>query len=547
MASQHSAPSLGRFKAFLLISSLILSTCAANASSIPKKPHILFVVLDDLGSHDLGRHGSGIHTPSIDALAEEGVYMDNYYVLPYCSPTRAALMSGRYPQHTGLHQVISPNSVQGLPLDEETLPQILRRAGYQTHAVGKWHIGHSHWKMTPTFRGFQSFFGFYIGGEDYFTHIMVGGYDLRFDNEEFCGQGCSQLVDERGNYSTHVFTREAMRVIDEYDHTVRHKADTQNGENEEENPLFLYLAYQAVHHPDEVPHQYSAPYEKSAKKNGWNSQRSIYAGMLTAADEGIHNVTEKLKEKGMWEDTVVIFTTDNGGPTAVCAVQGSSNYPKRGGKCTIYEGGTTGDGFISGPALSKMWNVPTGRSYSHLFHVVDWLPTIAAAVQASPNGKPLDGVSHLNALQNLQAVDSSPPREEIFVGYAYVDNKGGSWYGPAIRFQNWKLIQGGSGGPEDAETIPDGSKQPMDGGNTSVAYSLYDLSTDPEEKYNVANNNPHIVELLQSKLRIYQESYVPPQRDVDPSCPFNGLTNTSTFGPVWMPWCDQAEEIVVYI
>jgi len=283
-----------------------------------KKPHILFIVMDDLGSHDLGRHGSGIHTPTLDQLAEDGIYMDNYYVLPYCSPTRAALLSGRYPLHTSIHQVIEPDSSQGLPLDEETMAQVMKRAGYEVHAVGKWHVGHSQWEMTPTFRGFQSFFGFYIGGEHYFTHINGEGYDLRFDKQEFCGKECSQIADERGNYSTHVFTREAIRIIDAY-----HK-DTNNYQEDDEtairslsfsdqksreqrqhrqqNPLFLYLAYQAVHDPNEVPEEYRKPYEnKYRKQHHWDSKRTTYAGMLTAADEGIRNVTEALKANGMWE------------------------------------------------------------------------------------------------------------------------------------------------------------------------------------------------------------------------------------------------------
>lgn len=524
-----------------------------------KEPHILFIVMDDLGSHDLGRHGSGIRTPHIDALAHDGVYLDHYYVLPYCSPTRAALLSGRYPLHTSIHQVIAPSSVQGLPLDEETLPQVLRRAGYQAHAVGKWHVGHSHWHMTPTFRGFQSFFGFYIGGEDYFTHWNGqdgGGYDLRYDQQEHCGPGCSQIADERGNYSTTVFTREAIRVIEDYKKQTEREEERKDAATEHnEKPLFLYLAYQAVHNPDQVPDKYRKPYEKFEKEKGWNKMRVTYAGMLSAADEGINKVIQSLKDNDMWEDTVVVFTTDNGGPTSVCAIQGSSNYPKRGGKCTVYEGGTTGDGFIGGPALSSKWNVPVGknRTYPHLFHVVDWLPTLAAAVEETPKGKPLDGVSHLEAFRRTQLpttngiVDhGNAPREEIFVGYAYVPMEGGIWYGPAVRFRQWKLIQGDTGGPEDPHVMPGGSKQPAQMGNVSSTYLLYDLSVDPGEQHDVAKDNPHVVQLLQKKLQIYRKNYIPPQPTSDPKCPFHGLNSTPPFGKVWAPWCDGAREVVVY-
>ncbi|CAB9514428.1 Arylsulfatase I [Seminavis robusta] len=535
---------------FVATGSVMLADSSNNeeatttTTTTKKKPHVLLIVMDDLGSHDLGRHGSGIHTPTLDALAAEGVYMDQYYVLPYCSPTRAALLSGRYPLHTGCHQVITYDSVQGLPLDEETLAQVMRRAGYKSHAVGKWHVGYADWKMTPTFRGFETFFGFYTGGEDYFAHRNgARAYDLRWDKEEFCGHGCSRLPDERGNYSTQVFTREAMRVIQQHDNS-----------SDNDHPLFLYLAYQAVHAPDEVPEKYRRRYDHIAKKLKWDKRRQTYAGMLTAADEGIRHVVRALKRKGMWEDTVVVFTTDNGGPTAVCAIQGSSNYPKRGGKCTLYEGGTTGDGFVGGPALATHWKVPGGhnRTYPHLFHVVDWLPTIAAASGVAPNGKPLDGVNHLGALQNHNnnnqgtTTTQQPPREELFVGYSYVPIKGGQWYGPAIRYQNWKLIQGDSGGPEDPDHFPPGTKEPVDGGNTSVSYSLYDLAQDPNEQHDVAKANPSMVRKLQAKLRHYQETYVPPQPNQDPSCPFPGPTHTEEFGLVCTPWCDKAQEIVVY-
>ena len=509
-----------------------------------KAPHIVLIVMDDLGSHDLGRHGTGIETPHVDQLAAHGVYLDNYYVLPYCSPTRAALLSGRYPLHTGVHKVILEDSISSLPLDEETLAQLLRAQNYRTHAVGKWHIGHGHWNATPTFRGFESFFGFYMGGEDYFTHKNGNGYDLRYDRQPNCGPKCSQIPDERGNYSTTVFTREAIRVIQQY-------SNTDNDSPKDKNPLFLYLAYQAVHAPDQVPDQYRKRYEKYKGQPGWDNKRITYAAMLTAADEGIGQVLGALRDAQMWDDTVVLFTTDNGGPSQVCAIQGSSNYPKRGGKCTVYEGGTTGDAFLGGPALKTHWNIPAGknRTYSNLFHVVDWLPTLAQAVGGTPQGKPLDGVNHLEALQyddtNQQhGPHIKPPREEVFVGYSYVQWDGGQWYGPSIRHQNWKLIQGKSGGPEDSIIFANGTRSPAVGGNVSATYALYDLDLDPEEQHDVSDKYPVILQLLQSKLRAYQRHYVGPPPDEDPNCPFPGLLNHSKFGKVWNPWCggDQSSD-----
>lgn len=264
---------------------------AADAIVPPQKtklPHISFIVLDNLGSNDLGLHCSGILTRTADHIVSTGIYLENCYVLPYCSPTRAAILSGRYLLHTGCHTIITAFETQGLQLDEETLPQVLRQSGYSAHAVGKWHLGHSQWAQTPTFRGFRSFYGYYVGWSDYFTHYIgdenndttkttIGGggrgYEMHYDHREFCGENNSYNVDERGNYSTHVFTREAIRIIRDHDAN---------------QPLFMYLAHQAVHAPDQVPAIYTNLY---VNQTSWTKQRQTYAGMLTAADESIANVT----------------------------------------------------------------------------------------------------------------------------------------------------------------------------------------------------------------------------------------------------------------
>jgi arylsulfatase A-like enzyme len=515
-------------------------------------PHILLIVLDDLGSNDLGMHKSGINTPNIDQLAHEGIFLDNYYVLPYCSPTRASLLSGRYPLHTGCHSVIFNHQTQGLPLDEQTLPEVLQSVGYAAHAVGKWHVGHSRWEQTPTFRGFESFYGYYLGEQGYYSHISESsvlpshptGYDFRYDKQPFCGANCSQLVDVRGQYSTHAFTTQAQRLIRRH---ARRRAFSQTNElNHESEPLFIYLAHQAVHWPDEVPESYTAPY----LGRNWTDQRIVYAGMLSAADESIANVTKTLEEYGLWNNTLVIVTTDNGGPTDVCSVQGSSNYPRRGGKCSVWEGGTRGDAFLSGPYLSRLRQKCNAsciigdktEEYENLFHVVDWLPTIAALTGARASGKPLDGVSHLEAL--ICPGCASPPREELYIGYANYENR---WYGPAVRHGRWKLVQGRSGGPDAHDDYPAGDDAPAPGGSIdrNSTYILFDLVEDIGEKRDVAHLYPEIVSFLQSRLREYQLSFVPPISE-DSLCPFPGLVNTTLFGPVWMPWCRGSSEVVVY-
>lgn len=313
------------------------------------RPHILFVVMDDLGSNDLGYHGSGISTPVADKLASKGVILKNFYTLPTCSTTRMALMTGRYPYRMGQYEVIRAQSTDGMPENEETVAEILRRTGYQTHAVGKWHLGHARYEQTPTFRGFQSFFGFHVGGKQhYFKHTSSagGGYDLRRETREYCGAGCSRQEDHRGEYSSFLYAKEAATIVDNY--------QARGG------PLFLYLAFQAVHLPMQVPSEYFDMYDKKSARSGtvsasgpiqtvrhpwlatkqsgtgvlqrrpalqgrrgkfWGPVRKAYAGMLTAADEALGEVVAALQRRGIWEDTLVVYMTDNGG-----TINGKMNY-----------------------------------------------------------------------------------------------------------------------------------------------------------------------------------------------------------------------------
>ena len=491
-----------------------------SLTSKHKKPHILMIVVDDLGSHDLGLHGSGIRTPHANALASSGMYLDQYYVLPYCSPTRSALLSGKYPLHTGVHNVIAPLSAAGLPLGEETLADLLRRGGYHsTNAIGKWHVGHSQWEQTPTFRGFDEFFGFYYGGENYFTHEHGGGYDLRHDRGQRCGKGCSQVVDERGNYSSWAFARETIRMLNDFVESTAHNATA--------GPLFQYLAFQAVHCPNQVPMEYIELYENHTE---WNDQRKIYSGMLTAADDAIGQVIAAYQQAGIWEDTLVIFTTDNGGPTTIGCTTGASNYPKRGGKCSLWEGGTTGDGFVSGPALSRLGIAGASR-FLYLFHVVDWLPTIAEWIGVVPvHANELDGVSQVDSLKG----DSPPARTELFIGFVEQAGKPhGHWFGPSLRHLHWKVVQGDSAGANELDPNPPGTPFPMPGGLANVSYLLFDLDRDPKERVNLADEYPDVLADMIFKLQLYQQSYVPPQINDGSDCPFTGLVNDTRVGPTW--------------
>ncbi|CAK0839965.1 unnamed protein product, partial [Prorocentrum cordatum] len=333
----------------LTLAALLGLLCGAPIpAEAERPPHLLFVVADDLGWDDVGFRSHQIRTPhiSVDRLAREGAVLDQYYVQSVCSPTRATFLTGRYPLHHTVNDWLRPGQATGLPLNETLLPELLAPAGYRRHAVGKWHLGFTRWEHTPTFRGFESFVGFYGGGESYFKHES-GGYDFRRDMQPRCGANCSRLAkQDSGHYSTHLFTARAQEVIQQHDTS---------------EPLFLYLAYQAVHAPLEVPQSYVDAYAGSIE----DPQRRGFAGMLSCLDEGLGNVTGALRAKGMLEDTLVIFTTDNGGPSSGRVggdYIGSSNYPLRGGKHSIWEGGTRGTALVWAGAATGL--LPQARQGS---------------------------------------------------------------------------------------------------------------------------------------------------------------------------------------
>jgi arylsulfatase A-like enzyme len=381
---------------------LAAALAAASAAAAPP-PNFVLIVADDLGYADVGCMGaSDVRTPRIDALHARGRRLEHYYGQPVCSPSRAALHTGRLPLAYGLQTyVIDPTGVDyGLDLNETTLPQLLRdRAGYATHAVGKYHLGMARWEQTPTFRGYDSFHGFYTGGEDYFTHRAdSNGLDMHVDVGRECGANCS-VVDWAtvGEYSTHLFTRAAVDVIR------AHPPAT---------PLFLYLAYQAVHSPDQVPQSYIDPYNATIS----DPKRRTFAGMLSCLDEGVGNVTDALREAGLEDNTLVIFVADNGGPIRCvdgpCGdATGTSNWPLRGGKHTVWEGGVRLTALAAGPMVAG----PHGTNLSGLVHHADVLPTLleAAGVSYAPApGFELHGASQWPLLTRAGAPSS---RGEVVV------------------------------------------------------------------------------------------------------------------------------------
>ena len=510
-------------------------------ASVATKPNILLVVIDDLGFDDMGYRAltPEIMTPNADGFAKEGVILENYYVQPSCSPTRTTILSGRYPLRTGVNNFIPTGAPYGLSSKETTLANMLRGNGYKTAAIGKWHGGMYSYDMTPTFRGFESFYGFYNGGEDYFTHVAGdGGYDMRRDVGIKCGKNCSHIeLEAEGNYSTILFSEEAVKVVDAHDTS---------------SPLFLYLAYQAVHSPAEAPEYYIEPYKHIG------GIRSIYAGMLSCMDEGLGNVTNAFKRKGMMDNTIMIFTADNGGPTETCAKQGSSNWPLRGSKCSIWEGGTRGSSFMwFGPTAGKLTN--RGGNYTNLMHAADWMPTIAEAIDVKCDTcLKWDGVSHYQAL----TASGEAPRDNIY--YGITDAQVGI-HGPAMRVGCYKVILGDGGKPggwhppaeinELQEILVDVSFNlqneplPKNPNNTKL---LFNVCEDPDEHTPLDHNvhNMGIINNITSRI-------IDIWNTGTPGCPNSSCEGYAPQTPkpcghgapikingklVWEPWCETLTE-----
>jgi arylsulfatase A-like enzyme len=371
-----------------------------SAADAPKRPNIVVIVADDLGYADLGfQGGTDIPTPHINSLVANGARFTNGYVSgPYCSPTRAGLLTGRYQQRFG-HEfnpggegpAAAGRSEQGLPLSETTIANRFKEAGYATGLVGKWHLGSSP-PFHPQKRGFDEFFGFLGGSHTYFNKGTASIW-----------RGTEKHAEP--TYLTAAFGREAVSFID------RHQA----------NPFFLYLAFNAVHTPMEAE---AVSLDKFSAIT--DSQRKTYAAMLSAMDDAIGKVLQKLGESRLDENTLIFFISDNGGPTMRgTTINGSINTPLRGSKRTTLEGG------IRVPfALQWKGHIPAGTVFNQPVIQLDIQPTAlaAAGVEINPEWK-LDGV---NLLPFITGKATGSPHETLYWRLGKQN---------AIRHGDWKLVQ----------------------------------------------------------------------------------------------------------
>ncbi|MBL8179248.1 MAG: sulfatase [Bryobacterales bacterium] len=352
---------------------------AAAFAQSSRKPNIVLILADDLGYADLGFTGAtDIPTPNLDRLAQSGIVFTNAYVShPFCSPTRAGLMTGRYQQRFGHENnpIYDPqNYSAGLPTSQITVAQLLRSAGYVTGLSGKWHLGAAS-KFLPSERGFSEMFYFRGGGHDYFKQELSGAPREYLIPLERDGKPVAEP-----EYLTDALAREAAAFIR------RHHA----------HPFFLYLAFNTPHTPIQT-----APHHAEKVKPIADEKRRGYAAMVTALDEGVGKVMQAIAESNLDAHTLIAFLSDNGGPINVTA---SHNTPFREGKGTVYEGG------IRVPFVMRWQGRLKPGRYQQPVISLDFLPTFTAIAGArTPTN--VDGV---NLMPYLQGQKSGPPHERLF-------------------------------------------------------------------------------------------------------------------------------------
>ena len=352
-----------------------VTPAAANTIG-EEKPNIVIIVADDLGWGDVGYHGSAfIRTPNIDRLVSRGVELDRFYSAPVSSPTRAGLLTGRYPSRFGIREtVIPPWREYGLDETEYTLADMLGESGYTDRAlIGKWHLGHSRKAYYPLNRGFTHFYGHLNGAIDYFTHERDGELDWHRDWESSYDEG----------YSTDLLADEAADCIDRYS-----KGD----------PYFVCVTFNAPHSPFQAPedelHKHISA-EDFAKLNRQQQNGYIYRAMVTRLDTGVGEILDAIAKSGEEENTIVLFMSDNGGVNTIPL--GSSSAPLRGHKFLEWDGGVRVCAAICWPC-----KFPAGTKIEQVTGFVDVMPTIAAITGAGSPPRPWDGINVLDVLTGGQ-------------------------------------------------------------------------------------------------------------------------------------------------
>jgi arylsulfatase A-like enzyme len=445
---------------------LLLATTAA-AQPAPR-PNIVFLLADDLGWGDLGSYGAtDIATPSIDRIAREGVrFTDFYAAANTCSPSRAALMTGRYPARTGVNAVLFHDTPEGLPQSEITIPELLRDAGYRTAMIGKWHLGSTD-EFMPWNHGFTEFFGVPYSNDQQNFYVWDGRRPIH------------EKVDQ-----SRLIRRSTDRALE-----FLASAATDG------TPFFHYVAYNAPHVPLYPSQQFTG-----------RSRRGTYGDVVEELDASVGELTARLTELGLDKNTLVVFTSDNG-PWLAMRDWGGSAGGLRGGKTGTFEGGHRVPAMVRWPAA-----IPPGRTASSLADMMDWLPTFAQlAGTPIPADRVIDGRSLVGVLEGHGERETTP--------YYYFslrlplgDQRPAVG---AVRDGRWKLKRAQSGWyPELLEPLA-----------RTELYShpqmLFDLEADPGEQHDVSAGHGDVVQRLSDEIAHFEATLDPPEPVLVSAAPYD--------------------------
>jgi len=509
----------------------------ATAAAAADKPHIVLVLVDDWGWNNAGYHRPNdpeVVTPNIDGLVKEGIELDRHYTYHYCSPSRSTLQSGRMSVHVayGFDDPLLKGSdpdggFSGIPRNMTGLAAKMKSAGYRTHMTGKWDAGMATWDHTPMGRGYETFFGYYHHAEDYWSQ--------RLSDSDFKPDICGNIIDlwnttgpaygKNGTaYVEEMFTENTMGILDRHDPA---------------EPLFLFHSFHLIHTPLQVPEEWESKFAFLA-----NRERRLYAAMASYMDDIMGRIKKKLMDKGMWENTLMVVSSDNGGPTYWLPGIGygaASNVPLKGSKMSDWEGGIRVNAFVSGGAIPA---AKRGSKLEDYMHIADWYTTLCAIAGVDPTDTraaqaglpPVEGFDH-SALIVGDGAPGSGKRTEMHHSAR------------ALTSGQWKLITGGM------EVLEFHFNESMVYGNGSIPYSdylpgyegphvmwrnmtdcsagcLYDVTGDPFETTDIAAQHPDVVQTLTARLaELNKGIYLPDRGTPDPAA-------CSRWNGFYGPWID---------
>lgn len=467
----------------------------------PAKPNIIFILVDDWGYADVSFRNPAIYTPNFNKLKDNGLLLNRHYVFKYCSPSRASFLTGRWPHH--VHQFnIHPGSPLGTNINMTMLPAKLKTAGYKTHLVGKWHQGFYDSRYLPVHRGFDTSSGFLNGASSHMDQKRMCATDFWKNTD----------VDPRnGSYDSYLYKSDLTEIFRNHN---------------SQDPLFIYLALHNVHDPIEAPTEWLDLYSI----NSVCSKRRTYQAMVSVADNITGHVVQLLDTTGLWNNTIIVVSADNGG--AACM---GSNYPLKGCKGTFFEGGVRSLAFTSGGLIPENMR---GKSTDGFIHIADWYATFCKLAgidlyDSGPGKFPVDG---MDVWPIISGINSITPHSEIVLGYNFT-NKG------SIISKGYKLIVGSQGkgcnrfmwSPLDYPCSDGPSGEDCD------PYCLYNIISDPSEKNNLVNTKPNLLQEMLSKYHAYSKE----PRDMQDQgyhtreeLPFlNSVCEYMTkYGGYWRPW-----------